>query len=91
MRQIRASVALLGGIVILFVGFLGMNQAANQAYDPAVINGSNESAIAYNMSVGVLDGVGQAAAPATVWMGIAAFILVSLGLLYMAVPGRAKR
>ena len=87
----RASVAILGGISILFVGVIAISNGAQEAYDPAVTNGTNETAAAYNATEGVFEGITTAGGDAVVWMGVAAFILIALGLLYMAVPGRGRR
>lgn len=77
----RASVGLLGGIVVLFVGIIGIGRSANLAYEPAVANGTAGSASAYNMSRGVFEGLGQAAAPSIVWGGVAAFVVLALAFL----------
>lgn len=79
----RTSVATLGGIVVLFVGFFAIAEAADNSKDVAY-NGSNGSAAAYNMSEGVFHGIGTAAGPGVVWMGVAAFILVVCGFLVIA-------
>jgi len=77
----RATVAILTGISVLFVGVFALNDAAKDAYDPAVVNGTNETAAAYNTSQQVFNQMGQTGADAVVWMGVAAIILLSLGLL----------
>lgn len=85
----RSVVAILGSIVLLFVGYQAMAEGASQSKDAAVTNGTNSSQAAWNMSTGVFDGVGQAAGPAVVWMGIGAFILICLGfLVYAGSSGR---
>lgn len=85
----RTSVALLGGISILFVGFFAIAEGANQSRDSAVTNGTNASEAAWNMADGVFGGIGQAAGPGIVWMGIGAVILVFLGfLVYVGSSGR---
>lgn len=86
----RVSVAIFGGVTILLVGFFAMNEAANQAYDPAVVNGTNESAAVYNTSVSIFDALGQAAGPGVVWAGAAAFVLVALGLLVAVYAGGGR-
>jgi hypothetical protein len=80
---------LLGGVVVLFVGWQALGIAAERSRDAAVVNGTNESAAAWNMSTGVFEGIGAAASPAIVWGGVAAFILLSLGLL-IAVQGGGR-
>lgn len=84
----RTSVGVLGGIVILFVGFHGLNRAASGVESTASATG-NETQAAFNTSQEVFGGIGQAAGPAIVWMGIAAFILVALG--YLVVAGNSGR
>lgn len=86
----RVSVAILGGVTILLVGWYGISQAASQAYDTAVLNGSNESQVAYNVSEGVFEGLGQAAGPGIVWVGAAAFVVVALGLLVLVGRGGGR-
>jgi hypothetical protein len=80
----RSIIGILGGIVTLFVGYLGLSEAAQQSQDAAVTNGTNASASAYNATNAVVDGIGQAASPAVVWMGIGAIILVALAVLVTA-------
>jgi hypothetical protein len=80
----RATVAILTGISVLFVGVIAMNDAAESAYEPAVINGTNESAAAYNVSQQTFNQLGVAGGDGIVWMGIAAIILLALGLLVVA-------
>jgi hypothetical protein len=86
----RSSIALLGGTVILFIGIIGIGRSADLAYDPAVTNGTNSSAAAYNMSQGVFEGIGTAAAPAVVWAGVAALVLLALGLLVSVSRGGGR-
>jgi len=83
----RASVAILGSIPLLFLGYMAVSQAAQDAYDPAVVNGTNASASAYNTSIGVVEGVSAGLSPGLVMGGIAGFILISLGFLYLSMPG----
>jgi len=82
----RASIGLLGGIVVLFIGIQALGQAGKSA-EPAVNNSSVSTQAAYNMSTGIFEGIGAAASPAIVWGGIAAFILIALGLLVFATGG----
>jgi len=85
----RASMGLLGAVVVLFVGWQALGTAADQAYAPAVTNGTNDSAAVWNMSTGIFEGIGATASPAIVWGGVAAFILLALGLL-VAVQGGGR-
>jgi len=80
----RTSVAALGGIAVLFVGFFGLQEAASQSKDAAVTNGTNSTSAAWNTSTEVFNGLGQAFGPGIVWFGIAAVIIVALGFLVMA-------
>lgn len=84
----RTSIALLGGISILFVGFQAIAEAAGNSKDVAYSAG-NGSAAAYNMSEGVFHGLGTAGG-SIVWMAVAAFILVACGLLVLAKPGGGR-
>jgi len=79
----RASVAILGGISMLFVGFIAVSNAA-QSSESNAMNSSQNAQDAYNATEGVFNGLGQAMAPGVVWMGVAAFIMISLGYLYLA-------
>jgi hypothetical protein len=82
----RTSVATLGGITFLFVGFMALAESAGQTQSTAYGAGSGASS-AWNMTNQVFAGTGEAAAPAIVWAGVAAFILVALGFLYTATGG----
>ena len=80
----RSSIGILGGISILFVGFYGLSEQAQQTEDVAVANGTNSTASAFNSTTEVFGGIGQAFGPGVVWMGIAAVILIVLGFLLAA-------
>lgn len=86
----RLSIGVLGGIVLLFIGIFAINESAEQAYEPAVTNGSNASASAYNTSEAVLQGVTNATVSYLVYAAVAAFILVSLGILLVASRGGGR-
>jgi len=83
----RSTTAILGSIVMLFIGFFGLSYAAENVQTQAVTNGTNQSAAAYNTTTAITDGLGQAFAPAVVWMGVAAIILIALGYLVFATSG----
>jgi nucleoside recognition membrane protein YjiH len=85
----RASIALLGGIVMLFVGWQALGTAATNS-ESAAQAGSNQSAAAWNMSEAIYSGLGEAAGPSIVWMGVAAFILVACGVLVAAARGGGR-
>lgn len=80
----RASVAVFLAVSILFVGVFAISESAQQAHDPAVVNGTDATASAYNTSEAVFEGVAQVSSDAVVWVGIAAVIVIALGLLYVA-------
>jgi len=80
----RSSVAILLSIVVLFVGVTAISGAAQDAQGPAVENGTNESAEAYNLTTDVFGGIVEASAPAVVWFGVAAFVVIALGFLVFA-------
>lgn len=82
----RTSVGILGGIIVLFVGFMALAESAGQTQSTAYGAGDSASS-AWNMTNQVFAGAGEAAAPAIVWAGVAAFILVALGFLYTATGG----
>lgn len=77
----RTSVAILGGISVLVVGFFGLAEASRSAGNQP-LNGSEADAL--NATDGVFTGLGQAFAPGIVWLGIAAIVLVFLGYLVAA-------
>jgi hypothetical protein len=87
MSDMRAVVGLLGGVVMLFIGFQAFNQAAVSTRDTAVVNGTNSSAAAWNMSTGVLQGAGQAGS-GIVWAAIGGVVLIALGILVFQSPTR---
>jgi hypothetical protein len=82
----RASFGLLAAIVTLFIGVQALSIAGQNA-SPTVQNASNTTQYTYNMSTGIFEAVGTAASPAIVWGGVAAFIVLALGLLYVTVGG----
>lgn len=65
-----------------FIGAIALSEAAQQSEQTAT--NTSAGADAWNVSVDVFGGIGQAAAPAIVWMGVAAIVLVAVGLLVMA-------
>jgi hypothetical protein len=82
----RTSVGILGGITVLFVGFMALAESAGQTQSTAYGAGDSASS-AWNMTNQIFAGAGEAAAPAIVWMGVGAFILVALGLLLAGAGG----
>lgn len=81
MAKIRASVAVLGGISILFLGLNALGEAAQQSESTA-INQSNATHDAWNLSTDFYTAFGQTTGDIAAWGGAAAFVLITLGLLY---------
>lgn len=77
----RTTVAALGAITILFVGLTGVSESAQQVKPTLNSTTANQT---YNMSVGVFGGVSEGTATALPWFGVAAIVLVALGLLVVA-------
>lgn len=84
----RTVISILGGISMLVVGFFALSEMSTNVQETA-LNGTNGTQDAFNATNGVFEGIGQAAGPGVVWMGIAAVILVFLGFLVYA--GRSGR
>lgn len=76
-------------VVMAVVGIQAIGTQAGSSRDAAVANGTNESAAAWNMTTQIFAGGGEALAPALVFGGVAAVVLVSLGILVTA--GRSGR
>jgi hypothetical protein len=83
----RVTVALLGSITLFFVGGFAIAEAASQSYDPAVVNGTNATAAAWNTTEGVMSGVLTAGSGAVVWAGVAAVVMVALLWLVLSFGG----
>lgn len=83
----RAILAILLAIVILFGGFVALSYQS-QAVGSTVDNGTNATQEAYNFSNQVYEGLGQVFSPAVVWMGIGAIVLLGLGFLVYVAGGR---
>lgn len=84
----RTIVAVGLAVVMLFIGIQALGLEAGNTQDAAVDNGTNESAAAWNMTTGIYSGLGQTYAPALVFMGIGAVVLVALGILVSVGGGR---
>jgi len=72
----RATVAIIMAIVILFVGVTALN-TASQSTEDAAMNASNASADAHNLTDETFGQFGDTAAPAVVYGGIAVLVLLS--------------
>lgn len=88
--MVRASIGILGGITMLFVGWIALNEAADNSYDAAVTNGTNSSEMAWNLGQTMFEGVGVGLSEAVVWFGVAAFILISAGFLVSVAGGGGR-
>jgi hypothetical protein len=74
------TVAVVAAISILFGGVIAISESAQQVQPTLNSTSANAS---YNMSVSVFTGVSQAGT-GVVWGGIAAIVLVALGILVVA-------
>jgi len=83
----RVTVAVGVAVSMLVAGGVALSRAASEARGPAVTNGTNESAAAYNATREVFGGFLTAAGPGVVWFGVAAVVLVSLGILVSVAGG----
>lgn len=83
----RASVTILLGTVILFVGTRAISESAQQNEAP-----SNQSAQdAQTMAEGVFEGIlGGGAGEGIVWFGVAAIIMIALGILVASYQGGGR-
>lgn len=84
--MVRSTLGILGAITMLFIGLIAISTAAQQS-ESVAMNSTNGGAEAWNATTGVVEGVGQAAGPAVVYGGVAAVILIALGLLYVSTAG----
>lgn len=80
----RVSVAVMLAISMLFVGLTAISESAQQAKPALDSTSANES---YDLATGVYGGAMQGGSEAIVWFGIAAIVLVALGLLVGASGG----
>jgi len=79
----RATVAILMVIVILFVGITALNTASNTTEEVAM-NGSQATSDAHNLTDKTFGQLGETAAPAVVYGGIAVLVLLSGVILVRA-------
>jgi len=82
----RTIVAAVASSSMLVVGVFALSQASQQAA-PAAQNSSNDTQAALETANQVFGGFIEAAGPGVVWMGIAAVVLVSLGMLVATAGG----
>lgn len=85
---LRAFLAVILAIVIVFIGLTAISYQAQSVEDAAVTNGTNETAEAYNLTTDVYEGVGDALPGILVYGGIGVLVLLALGFLLTSVPGR---
>lgn len=76
----RTSVGILGGIVLLLIGFVTLSSAAQNSRDAAVVNGTNQSANVWNTTTQVLQNAGQASG-GLVYVAVFVLIAGAMGLL----------
>ena len=84
----RIIVAVIAAASFLFIGFQALRhqiiQTAPENGDPVTYNES------YNVSAGIVEGIGTVAGPGVLWFGIGAFVLVGLGLAVVASSGGGR-
>lgn len=85
----RTTVAIALAVSVLFVGVIAMSQAAQDS-EATAMNASDGGA-AYNTSVDLFTGVGEVGGQGVVFFGVAAIVLSSLGLLWLAGNNRGRR
>jgi len=85
----RAIVAVVASASMAVVGVFALSQASQQAA-PTVANSSNDTQAAADAANQVFGGLLQAAGPGLVWMGIAAVVLISLGILVGVYQGGGR-
>lgn len=71
---------------MLFVGVFALSEAAQQSETEAT--STDAGTTAWELGATVFDGIGIAGSSGIVFMGVAAFILVSLGALVSTTGGR---
>jgi hypothetical protein len=86
---LRAIVAVVLAIVILFAGVYALSYQSQSVQDAAVTNGTNETAEAYNLTNDVYKGIAEVGSGAVVWMGVGTIVLLGLG--FVVVAGRSGR
>lgn len=86
----RTVIAVGVAVCMVFIGFHALGTQAQLSEDAAVENGTNDSEAVWNMTTELYGGGGTALAPALVWMGVAAVVLVSLGVLLTVAPGGGR-
>lgn len=82
----RTTVAVMVSTSVLVVGLFAISEAAQQSEQPA-IDAGGASQDAWNTSVDVYGGLLGGGGEGIVWFGIAAIVLVALGLLVAASGG----
>lgn len=82
----RATVAIVLAIVMLFLGFnaLGMQ---SQDVRPDMANSTNTTTDAYNVTNNVFQGVGTAASTGLAWLGVGGILALGMGVLLGAWGG----
>jgi len=85
----RASVAIIGSIAMLFVGFFALSTEQELVKDTALNSSANGSSAAANATGEVVGGMANFGGESFVWAGMAVFLLICAGLL-ITVYGRAR-
>lgn len=84
----RASIAIMLSIALMFVMITAVGIQADETESAATSDGQ-QSEDAWQFSTDLFDGVGQAAGPAMAFGGVAAFVLIALGVAVKA-GGRGR-
>lgn len=83
--MVRTVVAVVMSLGALMAGFWAISTQAQQT-EPTLNSTASESA--FNASVSVFGGLGDAAASMLPWMGVGAIVIIALGLLVASSGGR---
>lgn len=85
--SIRSSVGIFGGMAVFFVGLIAVGMQADIVRPRAMNSTANGSSAAYNTSQSVFEGVGGVGGQTIAIAGVAAFLLLSIGLWYAIYAG----
>lgn len=85
----RASIAVAGSVSMVVVGVFAVSQASQQA-QPVVNNSSNDTQAAADAANQVFGGLFTGLSPALVFMGVAALVVISLGILVATYQGGGR-
>jgi ABC-type nitrate/sulfonate/bicarbonate transport system permease component len=82
----RASVAIVLAIVILFLGFHALGLQSEEVR-PDMNNSTNLTKDTYNTTNAIFEGVGNTASTGLAWLGVGAVVALGLGVLLGAWGG----